>query len=88
LKYLSPKSVAAALDVHRVTAMRLMKSGKLPAFEVLPGMWRTSEEALLRFLKKREKASGISATLAEVAPTIQNEITGHTNGAGAAHEPR
>jgi len=80
LKYLSPKSVAQNLDVNRTTAMRWMKSGKLPAFEMLPGQWRCSEEALNRFMRKKEKGgTGTSATLAEVAPTTRSEIAGHTN---------
>jgi predicted site-specific integrase-resolvase len=56
-KYFAPRTVAQIIDVSRWTAMRLMKSGRLPAFEMLPGQWRCSEEALSRFLKKKEKES-------------------------------
>jgi excisionase family DNA binding protein len=54
LTYLSPSSVAKALDIHRTTAMRLMKNGVLPAFELYPSQWRCSEQALERYLRKRE----------------------------------
>jgi Helix-turn-helix domain len=81
-KYLSPRSVAIILDVNRSTAYRWMRSGVLPAFELVAGQWRCSEAALTRFLRKKEKGGTIAA---EVAPTIQNEITGHSN--GAANEP-
>ena len=54
-----------------------MKSGKLPAFEMLPGQWRCSEEALNRFMKKKKKGGTETlATLAEVAPTTRSEIAG------------
>jgi len=55
MKWLSPKSVAERLDVHRTTAMRMMKDGTLPGFELRPGMWRVSEENLLRSVRMKEK---------------------------------
>jgi len=47
--------VAKILDVHRSTAMRWMKAGILPGFELLPGEWRVYEEALMKFVKERER---------------------------------
>lgn len=60
MKWLAPKTVAAILDVHRSTASRLMKSGALPGFEMFPGQWRVSEEALIKFIRRRERSHKVS----------------------------
>ena len=77
MKWLSPKTVAGLLDINRTTAMRMMKDGRLPGFELMPGMWRVSEEALTRFVRKRER----KAHLAEALNGTE------LNGQGAGHWP-
>jgi len=55
VKLLSPKSVAEALDINRRVAYRMMKDGRLPAFQLMKGKWRTYESALEKFVREKEK---------------------------------
>ena len=72
MKLLKPKTVATILDVHRTTAMRWMKVGTLPGFELLPGEWRIYEEALMKFVKGKQ-SKGRSAKTNGNSPIEENE---------------
>jgi excisionase family DNA binding protein len=69
-KYLSPKTVAEILDLHPSTAMRWIKSGKLPGVRIGLHTWRTPEEALERFIRKRMKKATLPQP--DAAPDLED----------------
>lgn len=77
MKWLSPKTVAGILDVDRSTAYRMMRDGRLPGFELFPGNWRVSEEALTKFVRKKERK----------AYTAPQSISAQNNGEKGGHWP-
>jgi len=77
VKWLSPKSVAEILDVDRSTAYRMMRDGRLPGFELQPGMWRVSEDAMIKLVRKKERK----------AYTPPQSISAENNGEKGGHWP-
>jgi hypothetical protein len=57
MNWLSPKTIAAKLDMHPKSLHRMIERGELPCVTFASGRRRVSEQALERLMRNLEKKS-------------------------------